>query len=68
MYDDAKAAFNKTDFHTKDGFKIKFIQKDVFGAIDLVTTLGYTDENVPDLIYAPQDRVTNLLQSKSAMP
>ncbi|MGZ9431634.1 hypothetical protein [Mycoplasma sp. CB776] len=56
--------FAKTDLYKK-GFRIKFVEKDVFGAIDTITNVGSTDKNAPDLIYAPNDRITDLLSKRT---
>ncbi|WP_436358776.1 hypothetical protein ACR34G_00210 [Mycoplasma sp. 480] len=56
--------FNKTEW-AKKGYKIKFVEKDVFGAIDTITNIGNTDKNAPDLIYAPNDRITDLLSKRT---
>lgn len=54
--------FNKTDSATKNGFKIRTISKNVFSALDF-STVGHTDtNNTPDIFYAPQDRITDLVQ------
>ncbi|WP_337898460.1 hypothetical protein [Mesomycoplasma ovipneumoniae] len=54
--------FNKTDSATKNGFKIRTISKNVFAALDF-STVGHTDtNNTPDIFYAPQDRITDLVQ------
>ncbi|MDZ7293561.1 hypothetical protein [Mycoplasmopsis pulmonis] len=65
FWDQVVSEFNKTSFATEHKFNIKFIEKNEFGVIDNVTTLGFQDKNSPDLIYAPQDRITSLLQTKS---
>ncbi len=49
MYVKAVELFNKSEFD-KDGYTIKQINKDVFGAIDMVKSVGFTDENVGDLL------------------
>ncbi|WP_033161177.1 hypothetical protein [[Mycoplasma] collis] len=67
FWDSVVENFSKTQSY-KDGYRIKFVEKDVFGAIDQVTTVGFNDSNSPDLIYSPQDRITSLLQSKSIRP
>lgn len=54
--------FNKTESATKNGFKIRTISKNVFTALDF-STVGHTDtNNTPDIFYAPQDRITDLVQ------
>ncbi|UWD34189.1 type 2 periplasmic-binding domain-containing protein [Mesomycoplasma molare] len=59
-----KAEFEKTELY-KEGYRIKTVEKDVFGAIDVITQIGATDKNAPDLIYAPNDRITDLLAKKA---
>ncbi|EFF41305.1 hypothetical protein [Mycoplasmopsis alligatoris] len=60
MYDHVVAEFAKSESY-KLGYRIRLIKKDVFGALD--TFVGHTDRNVvPDLFYAPQDRITDLAQ------
>ncbi|WP_027334459.1 hypothetical protein, partial [Mycoplasma elephantis] len=64
-YDKAIEMFNKTE-SAKKGFTIKTINKDVWGALD-TTTVGVNDTKVvPDIFYAPQDRITDLA-SKNAV-
>lgn len=62
MYDNVVAEFNKTEYHTKYGYKIKVLEKDVWSALD-TATVGATDTKaVPDLFYGPNDRVTTAVQ------
>lgn len=67
LYDYVIKAFESTKSF-KEGFRIKTVPKNVFQAIDGLSAIGFTDEQNPDLIYSPQDRVTTLLQSKSVIP
>ncbi|MGY6172376.1 hypothetical protein ACW95P_03470 [Candidatus Mycoplasma pogonae] len=64
FYDEVSKEFAKTESY-KQGFRLELINVDVFGALDRVGVFGFPDEKVPDLFYAPQDRVTSLLQSNS---
>lgn len=62
MYDNVVAEFNKTEYHTKYGYNIKLLEKDVWSALD-TATVGATDTKaVPDLFYGPNDRVTTSVQ------
>lgn len=62
MYDNVVAEFNKTEYHTKYGYSIKVLEKDVWSALD-ASTVGATDTKaVPDLFYGPNDRVTTSVQ------
>lgn len=56
--------YNKTDI-AKKGYKIKTITKNVFDAVN--TDVGITDESVPDIFYAPQDRVIDLAVKKAVV-
>ncbi|VEU59409.1 type 2 periplasmic-binding domain-containing protein [Mesomycoplasma neurolyticum] len=64
FWNQVEEEFKKTDSYKK-GFRIQYVEKDVFSALDHVITTGFNDQNSPDLIYAPQDRITNLLQNKA---
>ncbi|QIW62011.1 hypothetical protein [Mycoplasmopsis gallinacea] len=67
FYNEVKAIFDKSKSAAK-GFKIRFIEKDVFGALDF-DVAGATDTKVvSDIFYAPQDRVTTLVQKGSVVP
>ncbi|ADE19925.1 hypothetical protein [Mycoplasma crocodyli] len=64
MYDYVIEQFNATDF-AKKGYKIKTINKDVWGAMDFGPA-GFTDRDiVPDIFYGAQDRVTTFAQSNA---
>lgn len=63
FYDKAIELFKKTK-SGQNGFEIKTIAKDVWGALDLPT--GATDKKiVPDIFYAPHDRITTLVASNA---
>ncbi|WAM05408.1 hypothetical protein OM999_03445 [Mycoplasmopsis cynos] len=62
FYEKAIELYNKTPSAKK--FKIKMIEKDVFGAID-INTQGITDKRVADIFYMPADRVTDFTQRKN---
>ncbi|WP_322961988.1 hypothetical protein RRG51_00625 [Mycoplasmopsis cynos] len=62
FYEKAIEIYNKTPSAKK--FKIKMIEKDVFGAID-INTQGITDKRVADIFYMPADRVTDFTQRKN---
>lgn len=63
FYDKAIELFKKTK-SGQNGFEIKTIAKDVLGALDLPT--GATDKKiVPDIFYAPYDRITTLVASNA---
>ncbi|WAM03110.1 hypothetical protein ONA22_04965 [Mycoplasmopsis cynos] len=62
FYEKAIELYNKTPSAKK--FKIKMIEKDVFGAID-INTQGITDKRVADIFYTPADRVTDFTQRKN---
>ncbi|WP_338583147.1 hypothetical protein [Mycoplasmopsis cynos] len=62
FYEKAIDLYNKTPSAKK--FKIKMIEKDVFGAID-INTQGITDKRVADIFYMPADRVTDFTQRKN---
>ncbi|VEU74777.1 Maltose-binding periplasmic proteins/domains [Mycoplasmopsis citelli] len=56
--------FKNTDSY-KAGYRIKTIDKDVFGALD--PQVGITDPSVPDIFYAPHDRVTTFVNSNQVV-
>lgn len=63
FYDKAIELFKKTK-SGQNGFEIKTIAKDVWGALEMPT--GATDEKiVPDIFYAPHDRITTLVASNA---
>ncbi|QKT05684.1 hypothetical protein [Mycoplasma sp. OR1901] len=64
FYEEVIKEFNETPFAKTKGFKIKTITKNVFGALDFGTQ-GLTDDQVPDLFYAPNDRITSTAQTGS---
>lgn len=68
MYEVAIAEYKKTDSFKKNGFDIVTIDKDVWGALDVVDTVGIQDRNAPDIFYMPNDRFTSMLQKKALMP
>ncbi|AWX70024.1 hypothetical protein DP067_01415 [Mycoplasmopsis anatis] len=66
MYDNVVKEFNKSEYHTKLGYNIKLIEKDVWSALD--TTVGATDTKaVPDIFYGPHDRVTSSVQGNTVV-
>ncbi|MCU4706559.1 hypothetical protein [Mycoplasma sp. CSL7503-lung] len=64
FYNEVIKEFNETSYAKEKGFKIQTINKNVFGALDFGTQ-GLTDEQVPDLFYAPNDRITSTAQTGS---
>ncbi|WP_025755175.1 hypothetical protein [Mycoplasmopsis cricetuli] len=59
FYDEVNKLFNKSESYAK-GYRLKMVQKDVFSALD--TQVGIDDrEQVPDIFYAPQDRITDFV-------
>ncbi|UUM19757.1 MULTISPECIES: hypothetical protein [unclassified Mycoplasma] len=64
FYNKVIELFNKSESY-KEGYRIKPISKSVWDAF--VTTVGITDSSVPDIFYAPQDRVTELAVNKSVV-
>lgn len=63
FYDKAIELFKKTK-SGQNGYEIKTIAKDVWGALEMPT--GATDEKiVPDIFYAPHDRITTLVASNA---
>lgn len=63
FYEKAIELFNKTESYNK-GFRIKTINKDVWAALDF-TVQGLDDKSVPDIFYAPQDRLTDFMQKNA---
>lgn len=67
MWKEVEQQFQKSDAYKK-GFRIKEVEKDTFGTISAIEAIGYADENVPDIVYMPQDKLTSLLQQKALRP
>ncbi|WGI36744.1 hypothetical protein [Mesomycoplasma lagogenitalium] len=59
--------FKNTESY-KNGYRLVFIEKEVFGAIDQIVNTSLLDKNSPDLIYSPQDRITDLLSKRALKP
>ncbi|WP_406613932.1 hypothetical protein ACJA23_03200 [Mycoplasma corogypsi] len=51
----------------KDGYKIRFIDKGVFDALDTMANINLNDPQVADIFYAPGDRITNLATANQAI-
>ncbi|APJ38095.1 hypothetical protein [Mycoplasmopsis pullorum] len=64
FYNKVIEEFNKTEYHTKHGFKITILEKDVFSAKEIGTTGASDYKVVPDIFYAPE--ITDLA-SKNAL-
>ncbi|VEU74775.1 Maltose-binding periplasmic proteins/domains [Mycoplasmopsis citelli] len=64
FYDKVIELFKNTDSY-KAGYRIKTISKSVWDAFN--TEVGITDNSVPDIFYAPQDRVTQLAFKKAVI-
>lgn len=62
FYEKAIEAYNKTESAKK--YKIRTIEKDVWGALDF-SLQGITSPEVADIFYLPGDRVTDLTQQNA---
>ncbi|QZE12125.1 hypothetical protein [Mycoplasma sp. Ms02] len=61
FYAKVEELFKQTPSYKK-GYRLSKIEKGVFDAVDF-QTIGIADKQVPDVFYAPNDRVTTLVQA-----
>ena len=64
-YEMAIKKYNET--YPDKKYDIQLLELGSFEVIGLIETLGYADQKIPDLIYAPIDRVPSLVESSGAL-